>query len=93
MYVNWFLTYVEFRDVEHFPPANHVFPLNEEFEGVCPLSGRDELWAQKPDKERQRFKKQILHNMQRLCLYMSVRLRDCDVGHTFAEMLHSVFYL
>lgn len=45
-----FLTYVELWDVEHLPPADHVFPLDGEFEGVCPLSGRDELWAQEPYK-------------------------------------------
>lgn len=43
-----FLTYVEFRDVEHFPPADHVLPLHEELQRVCPLSGRDELRAQEP---------------------------------------------
>lgn len=50
-YFIWLLTCVELRDVEHFPPANHVFPLKGEFKRVCSLSGRDELWAQKPDRE------------------------------------------
>lgn len=48
--LNGSFTCVEFRDVEHFPPANHIFPLNEKLERVCPLSGRDELWAQKPSE-------------------------------------------
>lgn len=47
-----FLTDVEFGDGEHFSPANHIFPLNEMFKGVCSLSGRDELWAQEPARER-----------------------------------------
>lgn len=39
--LNWFLTYVEFGNVEHFPPADHIFPLNEKFKRVCSLPGRD----------------------------------------------------
>lgn len=40
-----FLTYVEFGDVEDFPPADHVFPLHIKLKRIRPLSGWNELWA------------------------------------------------
>lgn len=46
-----FLTYVEFGDVKDFPPADHVLPLDGEFKRIRPLSRRDKLRAQKPEKQ------------------------------------------
>ena len=71
--MNGLLTYVEFGDIEHFPPADHVFPLNVKLERVRSLSGRDELWAQMADRERQDFKQSYFACYAVLvCVLMSV---------------------
>lgn len=55
-YMDGLLTCVEFRDIEHFPPADHVLPLNVKLERIRPLPGRDELWAQMAERKRHDFK-------------------------------------